>query len=157
MASNSAKPFDRSGADQVIENVAHKVPDVADQARQFAELAMDLPHEMSPTMGDLLAVSPASDGEIACLTPDVADPEPHRDAPGRRPCDRRPCNVGINHTLLRPGLCVTRFTSGAIFLKSFATAFLGRVVQAEQLLYDQIAGALDAEHIGAGVANRPDH
>jgi hypothetical protein len=41
--------FDRSGADQVIENVAHKVPDVADQARQFAELAM----ETSPTMADL--------------------------------------------------------------------------------------------------------
>ena len=71
-----SEAFDRSGADQVIENVAHKVPDVADQARQFAELAMDLPHEMSPTMGDLLAVSPASEGEIACLTPDVADPEP---------------------------------------------------------------------------------
>ena len=71
-----SEAFDRSGADQVIENVAHKVPDVADQARQFAELAMDLPHEMSPTMGDLLAVSPASEGEIACLTPDDADPEP---------------------------------------------------------------------------------
>ena len=71
-----SEAFDRSGADQVIENVAHKVPDVADQARQFAELAMDLPHEMSPTMGDLLAVSPAGEGEIACLTLDVADPEP---------------------------------------------------------------------------------
>jgi hypothetical protein len=45
--------FDRSGADQVIENVAHKVPDVADQAREFAELARDLPNELSPTMGDL--------------------------------------------------------------------------------------------------------
>src|SRR6516164_6549294 len=80
----SAKPIH----DQVIENVAHKVPDVADQARQFAELAMDLPHEMSPTMGDLLAVSPASEGEIACLTPDVADPEPTRQD------GARPCNVG---------------------------------------------------------------
>jgi hypothetical protein len=49
-----------------------------------------------------------------------------------------------------------RFTFGAIFLKSFATAFLRRVVQAEQLLGDQIACSLDAEHIGAGVANRPD-
>jgi hypothetical protein len=38
--------FDRSGADQVIENVAQKVPDVADQARQFAELAVDLPNEI---------------------------------------------------------------------------------------------------------------
>ena len=51
-----SEAFDRSGADQVIENVAQKVPDVADQARQFAELAMDLPNEMRPTMGDLLRV-----------------------------------------------------------------------------------------------------
>jgi hypothetical protein len=48
-----SEAFDRSGADQVIENVAHKVPDVAEQACQFAELAMDLPNEMCPTMGDL--------------------------------------------------------------------------------------------------------
>ena len=57
-----SEAFDRSGADQVIENVAHKVPDVADQARQFAELAIDLPNEMRPTMGDLL---PGSNSEAA--------------------------------------------------------------------------------------------
>ena len=57
-----SEAFDRSGADQVIENVAHKVPDVADQARQFAELAMDLPNEMRPFMGDLL---PGSNSEAA--------------------------------------------------------------------------------------------
>jgi hypothetical protein len=42
MVLNSAKLSIDPDADQVIENVAQKVPDVADQARQFAELAMDL-------------------------------------------------------------------------------------------------------------------
>ena len=47
-----SEAFDRSGADQVIENVAQKVPDVADQARQFAELAMDLPRSGIGTRRD---------------------------------------------------------------------------------------------------------
>ena len=49
--------FDRSGADQVIENVAQKVPDVADQARQFAELAMDLPRSGIGTRRDFRQIS----------------------------------------------------------------------------------------------------